>query len=300
MSLGKFDGVVDADLGKVSNVSSANINSVDGVVLSSEEPEVKYANYTMYLDGVSQGTDNYNEGIESPVVSTEFAAGLLGTGYRVPPWQFRIDNVILSNDYNRDLYAVRNSTTKPSGADIVFFWRMEGPSNTVIWGVDDYNSNTPSISYNPSSEAGDSTLDTDTYMVGSSSLQFHSEVSDDHKPKSVMLAGLGNLPDKGRIGFWVRAGLPGDEELEDSRYQETSVVVIGTNLDSSGGTQSGITLIFGQMTDSPHSFLGYAMVSAYEDMVPLYRHEPETGVELVPGVWYFVEFAFDLKGSVPI
>lgn len=300
MSLGKFDGVADVDLGKVSNVSSANVNSVNGVALSSEEPEVKYANYAMYQDGEEVGTDNYYEGIESPVTSDELVVGLPGTNYRLPPWQFRVDNIIISNDYDRDLYAVRNSTTKPSGADIVFFWRMEGSSNKVTWDVGDYNSNTPTISYNPSDEEGEASLDTDNYMVGSASFQAHSETTDEFYPKSITLTGLGGLPDKGRIGFWVRGGLPGDEELGEARYGETGVVTIGTNVDSGEGTRSGISLIFGQMTASPYSFHGYAIVSAFEDGSPLYQHEPEGLIEMVPGEWYFVEFAFDLKGSVPI
>lgn len=299
MALGKFDGVADVDLGKVSNVSSANVNSVDGVALSSEEPEVKYANYAMYLDGEEVGTDNYYEGVESPVASDELVVGLPGTNYRIPPWQFRVDNIIISNDYDRDLYALRNSTTKPSGDDIVFFWRMEGSGTVVTWSTGDYNSNTPSISYNPSGEDGEASLDTTTYMVGSASFQAHSETTDEFKPKSITLTGLAGLPDKGRIGFWVRGGLPGDEELGEARYEETGSVMIGSNL-SSESTLSYIILTFGQMSDSPYSFLGSAMVSAYEDGSPLYQHEPEMIVELIPGTWYFVEFAFDIKGSVPV
>lgn len=298
MALGKFDGVADVDLGKVSNVSSANVNSVDGVVLSSE-PVVKYANYAMYLDGEEVGTDNYYEGVESPVASDELIVGLPGTDYRIPPWQFRVDNIIISNDYDRDLYALRNSTTKPSGDDIVFFWRMEGSSTVVTWSTGDYNSNTPSISYNPSDEDGEASLDTDTYMVGSASFQAHSETTDEFYPKSITLTGLADLPDKGRIGFWVRGGLPGDEELGEARYQETGSVMIGSNL-SSENTLSYIIMTFGQMSDPPYSFLSSPMVAAYEDGIPLYQHEPELLIELIPGTWYFVEFAFDIKGSVPV
>src|SRR5690606_23435590 len=154
------------------------------------------------------------------------------------------------------------STTKPSGDDIVFFWRMEGSDTKVTWSAGDYNSSTPSISYNPSGDDGEDSLDTDTYVVGSAAFQAHSETSDEYKPKSILLTGLGDLPDKGRIGFWVRGGLPGDEELGEARYQETGSVIIGSNLESSGDTQSYIILTFGQMTDPPYSFLSSPMVAA--------------------------------------
>ncbi len=303
--IGKVTGFSVFD--KVSSMPTSSIKTILNMMVSSSY----YGDFSYYIDGVliesttSSAINARNTEMEiqepsitNPVAPNQLFIGIDQISANTYPAIYRVDNLIISSDVTRDLYTLRDTTTKPAGDDIVLYWGLnsnEESTPSVVFSGNDYAVGSPALSKWGMLSLG---VDSSISKVGNGSgYIYHSDSLDDSWTSGIILSGLTNLPLKGRVGFWVRLG-----ELEDNRYYENPLMVgLGTGFSSSGvgSTSSFIGTIFRGSEEGSPFFCESLVLSKDPDSVysSSWCFDDLGEHTLLAGTWYFIEYVYDITGA---
>ena len=298
------------EFSKISNVTTSNVKSVLGSFISGTASPF-YGNFSYYVDGVylnSLSATDLNDGTSTPIVNptapTQVIFDLLVPEESYPSI-YRIDNFMISNDISRDLYAVRDVTSKPTGEDIVFYWGMNGNPNSLTFSGNDYGVGNPSLIIRGMLPQG---LDPTDFKTGNGSgYIYHNSSSDDSYTLGFAVDGLSNLPLKGRMGFYIKFANAGDERM----YAGSFRLGVGTGYTSAGlAPGSSFTgMQYSRITANPSPFgggisvfsSGYDLASCgfWDAAAPQeYDQYIQSARECFKaGDWHFLEFVYDLVGN---
>lgn len=176
-----------------------------------------------------------------------------------------LDNVIVSNLPERNLYALRNLTQYPGDdySDITFWWRCEAADFSATNGTLDY-----SAGDDTASATGSPAINTDAVLYGTNGLDIPANETASYYNLSVSSIDIVNDAE-GRIGFWYRwTGTYDDGEC-------IMYFIDGANSEYAGlFTQTSYRLYF-RWADSGGA-----------------KDYNTTGTIPLTDTWYFVEYAW--------
>lgn len=247
--------------------------------------------FKTYQDGVLVHTDTTQAAVSSPDTPVQFV--FTNNIYEVPR-EALIDNIIVSTDFDRDLYALRNSTSKPSGDDIVFYWRCDGSSETGIeWDDEhDYASGSPSIVH-WDSDGSPISYNTSDYVVGNSSGQISYKSGQDFNCDGFAVTDVTNLPTiKGRMGYWVKFIKTSD----DANYYHIGLSRGFMRGGWQGDPETFCGLSYTQSSEDPHNYIPTTFSFHSEGYDSIYMVMANSGIGCPPGTWCFIELAFNFAG----